>query len=119
MNRKKVRVILSEEAEEAYEYLNKMAPESKFEKTIFKAIKNKVDLIKDNPHYGEPISKKQIPKKYVDKYGITNLFWVKLPNYWRMLYTLTQGDTVIEIIAFVVDIVDHKEYDKIFGYKKK
>jgi hypothetical protein len=36
-----------------------------------------------------------------------------------MLYTLTSGDSVVEIIAFVVDICDHKEYDKIFGYKKK
>jgi hypothetical protein len=60
-----------------------------------------------------------IPKKYIDEYGVTNLFWVKLPNYWRMIYTLTSGETFVEIIAFVVDIFDHKEYDKVFGYSKK
>ncbi len=116
---KTVRVILSEDAEEVYNYLNKQAPHSKIEKTIFNAVKKKVELIKMNPHYGEPISKKLIPKKYVDKYGITNLFWIKLPNFWRMIYTLTGGETVVEIIAFVIDIYNHKEYDKVFGYAKK
>jgi len=116
---KKVRVILSEEAEEAYNYLNEHASESKIERSILNSINKKVELLKANPHYGDPISKKLIPKEYVEKYGITNLFRVKLSNYWRMLYTLTDGETVIEIIAFVLDIIDHDEYDKKFGYSKK
>jgi hypothetical protein len=116
---KTVRVILSKDAEEAYTYLNEQAPSSKIERTILNAVKKKVDLIKTNPHYGEPISKKMIPRKYIEQYGVNNLFWVELPNFWRMLYTLTEGDSVVEIIAFVVDICDHKEYDKIFGYRKK
>ena len=116
---KAVRVILSKDAEAAYKYLNEQAPSSKIERTILNAVKKKVDLIKMNPHYGEPISKKLIPRKYTEEYGVNNLFWVELPNFWRMLYTLTSGDSVVEIIAFVVDICDHKEYDKIFGYKKK
>jgi hypothetical protein len=116
---KTVRVILSKDAEVVYKFLNKQATNSKIEKTILKAVKKKVELIKVNPHYGEPISKKLIPKKYIDEYGVTILFWVKLPNFWRMIYTLTSGETVVEIIAFVVDILDHKEYDKVFGYSKK
>jgi hypothetical protein len=36
-----------------------------------------------------------------------------------MLYTLTNGETEIEIIAFVLDVLDHKKYDKKFGYKGK
>jgi len=31
------------------------------------------------------------------------------------MYTIT-GDEV-EIIAFVLDIFNHKDYDKLFGYK--
>lgn len=114
-----VRVILSKDAEEVYRYLNKQAPHSKIEKSILNAVKKKVELIKMNPHYGEPISKKLIPKKYVEEYGVTNLFRVKLPNFWRMIYTLTSGETVVEIIAFVIDIYSHKEYDKVFGYIKR
>jgi len=41
------------------------------------------------------------------------LFRVELPNFWRMYYTLTDDENQIEIIAFVLDILDHKEYDKI------
>ncbi|MDG6218827.1 MAG: hypothetical protein QCI00_05255 [Candidatus Thermoplasmatota archaeon] len=58
-----------------------------------------------------------IPQEYKDKYGITNLFRVELPDYWRRLYTLTDGESKIEIIAFVLDIIDHELYDKKFSYK--
>lgn len=113
-----VRVILSPEAEEAYNLLNKAAAESKIEKSILNSIEKKKELIKANPHYGEPIAKDKIPKEYKQKYGVTNLFWVELSNFWRMLYTLTNNETEIEIIAFVLDIIDHKKYNKKFGYKK-
>jgi len=113
-----VKIILSPEAKEVYKYLNEQAPNSKTERMILKAIKQKSYLIKLNPHYGDPISKKLIPKEYIEKYKITNLFRIELPNFWRMLYTLTEGETKIEIIAFVVDIIDHKIYNKKFGYKR-
>lgn len=116
---KAVRVILSPEAEEVYDYLNKQSENSKIERTILRAIGKKIELIKTNPHYGDPISKNLIPKEYKEKYGVTNLFRVELPNFWRMLYTLTDGETEIEIIAFVLGILDHQKYDKKFGYRGK
>jgi len=115
---KKIRVIFSPEAEEVYNHLNAQAVKSKTESTIFNAIHKKVELIKVNVHYGNPIAKKLIPKEYQVKYGITNLFRVELPHFWRMLYSLTDGEAEIEIIAFVLDVIDHKEYDKKFGYRK-
>ena len=115
---KKIKVILSPEAKEVYEFLNRESQNSKFEKTILNALHNKIEHIKNNIHYGQPIAKKLIPQEYFVKYGITNLFRVELPNYWRMLYTLSNGESEIEIIAFVLDLVDHKVYDKKFGYKK-
>ncbi|KKL71509.1 hypothetical protein LCGC14_2094170 [marine sediment metagenome] len=115
---KDVRVIFSPEAKEVYEYLNRESPNSKTERTILKSVTQKIGFIKTNPHYGNPVSKNKIPKEYKSKYGNINLFRVELPNFWRMLYTLTEGETKIEIIAFVLDIIDHKTYDKMFGYKK-
>ena len=112
-----IRITLSPEAEEIYKYLNEQALSSKIERSILNAFHKKKDLIKINPHYGDPVAKRLIPGDYVVKYGTTNLFRVELPNYWRMLYTLTDGGTEIEIIAFVLDIIDHKRYDKKFGYK--
>lgn len=114
---KKVRLVLSPEAEDAYIKLNEVATDSKIERSILNSIDKKKVLIKANPHYGEPIAKDKIPSDYKEKYGVTNLFWVELSNYWRMLYTLTNNDTEIEIIAFVLDIIDHEKYNKRFGYK--
>ncbi len=120
------RIKLSPEAEEVYNYLNNEVAEVKKAKKkrtpevrIFEAFQKKKDLVKVNKHYGEPIAKSKIPKKFREKYGITNLFWVELPHFWRFLYSLTDGDSEIEIIAFVLDIVNHKKYNKLFGYKKK
>ncbi|MBS3101552.1 hypothetical protein J4204_05480 [Candidatus Woesearchaeota archaeon] len=114
---KRVRVIFSPEAEEVYKYLTKQAPSSKTESMILNAVNKKIELIKLNIHYGNPVAKNLIPKEYRIKYGVTNLFRIELPQFWRMLYTLTNGDTEIEIIAFVLDVIDHKTYDKKFGYK--
>ncbi len=116
---KQIRIKFSPEAEEVYKHLNKEAADSKLERMILNAINQKVDLIKQNPHYGDGISKKLMPKEYIIKYGITNLFRVELPNFWRMLYTLTNDEQQIEIIAFILDIIDHDTYNKKFGYKKK
>ncbi len=116
---KTVRVIFSPEAETVYKYLNEQAASSKVERSILNAIQKKVELIKANIHYGNPIAKSLIPEEYKAKYGVKNLFRVELPNFWRMLYTLTDGETEIEIIAFVLDILNHDEYDKKFGYRKK
>lgn len=113
---KQVRVVLSPEAEEVYNYLNEKAPASKIERSILNAINKKKELIKANVHYGEPIAKAKIPAEYIHKYGVNNLFWVSLPNDWRMLYTLTSSGE-IEIVAFVLDIMDHGKYNKKFGYR--
>lgn len=66
-----------------------------------------------------PIAKPLIPAEYKAKYGTTNLFRVERPQFWRLLYTLTNADTPDEIVALVVDIIDHETYDKKFGYRGK
>jgi len=35
-----------------------------------------------------------------------------------MLYTITNGNQGVKILVIVIDITDHKKYDKMFGYKK-
>ncbi len=116
---KAVRLILSPDAEQVYRDLNKKAPTSKLERSILNAIGKKAELIKANPHYGDAISKDKIPQDYKQKYGIANLFRVELPQFWRMLYSLTNGESEIEIIAFVLEISGHGKYDKMFGYRRK
>jgi hypothetical protein len=121
---KKVSIELKGDAEEAYKLLNKSVGEQKAkginnseEISLLNGISRAFDLIENNPFYGRNAKKKQIPGYYTIKYNLSNLFIVNLPQFWRMIYTLESDK--IEIIAFVLDIFDHKEYDKRFGYKKK
>lgn len=108
----------SNEAKKSFILLIQKSINSKQEKTLLRAILKKSEFIKQDDHYGDAIAKKLIPREYKEKYNVTNLFRVELPNYWRMLYTL-RGDNEVEIIAFVLDIINHKQYDKKFKYKKK
>jgi len=75
------------------------------------------DVIANNPFYGENAKKDLIPREYRQKYDADNLFIVDLPDYWRMIYTLESDE--IEIIAFVLDIIDHNQYNKKFGFRKR
>ena len=121
---KPTKVILLDEADSEYRKLNeivgqqtKEGKENTEEMQLLRSIKQKTEFIKANPFYGDNLPKALIPNEYTIKYSAKNLWRVELTNYWRMLYTI-KGDQV-EIICFVLDILDHKEYDKKFGYRKK
>jgi len=110
-----IKVILSQVANDTYIKLK--VSTKKIEKSIFNSVCEKLELIKQDPKIGESIKKKLIPKEYKSNYGITVLYKIRLANYWRLLYTIK--DNELEIIAIIVDIVDHDEYNDIFGFKKK
>ncbi|MFA6330372.1 MAG: hypothetical protein WCX64_06905 [Candidatus Micrarchaeia archaeon] len=113
------KVAFSREAQEIYSRLNGEANRSKVSRSILRAINAKIGLIKGNFRYGQPIAKALIPTEYRLKYGVTNLYHVKLPMFWRMLYSVVPGDGGVEIIAFVLDVIDHPTYDKKFGCKRQ
>ncbi len=110
---KEVRVLLRGQGKEAYLELKKRR--DKEAKSILKSFDRIKEILKENPQYGDPIKKDLIPDEF-KKLGINNLYRVELSNYWRILYTI-EGNK-IEILLFVLNIVDHKEYNKLFGYKK-
>ena len=115
-----VRVVLLDDADAEFKRLNEIAgeqarggKENTSEMQLLKSIKQKSEFIKSNPFYGDSIPKNKIPDDYI----VTNLWRVEITGYWRMLYTI-KGDTV-EIVCFILDILDHPSYDKKFKYKKK
>lgn len=61
------------------------------------------------------MERKLWPNEYRVKYQLNNLWRLRLDCSWRMLYTL-KGENV-SIIALVLDVMDHKEYDRLFGYR--
>ena len=112
MFNKEVRILLKDQAKESYIELKKR--NDKESRTLLNSIERIFNILKQNPQYGNPIKKELIPKSILIL-GIKNLYRIELSNYWRMLYTI-EGNK-IEILIFVLKIVDHKEYNKLFGYK--
>ncbi|MFH1590710.1 MAG: hypothetical protein ABIC95_02170 [archaeon] len=80
---------------------------------LLRSIQKKADLLKRNPFYGNSIVKQLIPKHY----DVKNLWRTTLANYWRMLYTI--GSEGEDTVVFIIDILDHKRYDKVFGYRRQ
>ncbi len=73
-----------------------------------------LDQIKKNPKYGQLIPTKQVPREYKKK-GFYYAFWVKLTNSWRLIYTVTAYGK-IEILAIILDYMNHKDYERKFKY---
>jgi hypothetical protein len=64
---------------------------------------------------GLQIRKELIPKEYVRKYGINNLWKYDLPDGWRLIYSLGTDD--LGVLSIVIEWMDHKNYERRFGYK--
>ena len=106
---KEVQVILSEEAAEEYNELNRIVGEelqrgvtSSVHQSIFRSIDRVKGWLKENPFAGDQVKKSQIPDYYTQKYGVTNLWRIELSNYWRLIYTIQSNE--VEIIDFVLDM---------------
>ncbi len=115
---KTIKVILKDQAREEYEALSKIVGEQKQkgktnseELRLLRSIDRKVAILKYNPAYGQNIPKTLIPKVL----DVDNLFRVELTHYWRMLYTIRTNE--VEIVSFVLYILDHPTYDKLLGYR--
>ena len=65
---------------------------------------------------GESIQKQQIPKYYVDKYGVNNLYRLRLDRARRLCYTLVSDEEGVKVVVLEV-FPDHKSYNRRFGYK--
>ena len=121
---KEVKIVLSAEAIEEYNELNKIVGNelqrgvtSSVHQSILRSIERAKGWLKENPFAGDQIKKGQMPDYYIQKYGVTNLWRIELSDYWRLIYTIQSNE--VEVIDFVLAIIDHKEYDKKFGYKRK
>ncbi len=84
---------------------------------LLTSINNAIRNLKVNPYYGDLIPRKYLTKKVVKKYGTNKIFRVELVGYWRLLYTII-GEKA-RIIAFILEYMNHDEYNKLFSYKKR
>src|SRR3989344_2791631 len=101
-------VFISDELEESFNSL----PENDFLK---RAITRAVEDLKQNAFTGIQIPKRLIPKDYIRKYEINNLWKYDLPKGWRLLYTVT-SENEVELISAILEWFDHKNYERKFKY---
>lgn len=72
--------------------------------------------IENDPFCGIQIPKKLIPKEYIKKYKVKNLWKYDLPRAWRLIYSIEGG--TLKIVTIVLEWMNHKEYEKRFKYKR-
>lgn len=71
--------------------------------------------LREDMFCGESVQKRQIPKYYVEKYELNNLYVMKLDSSKRLAYTLSSNG--IGVGVYLVEVfLTHKDYEERFGY---
>jgi len=83
-------------------------------KYLLELISKATAKLAQNPEAGKKIPRKLWPREYVQKYDVRNLWKYNLDSYWRMIYMLTGNQ--VEMFLIYLEYLDHKEYDRKFGY---
>lgn len=76
-----------------------------------KWIQSMADALKENKFAGELVRKSQIPKVYIERFKVNNLYRYGHPEGYRSFYT------IIDKCPHILDLMSHPEYDKVFRYK--
>lgn len=81
---------------------------------LYKSINQALDNIEENAFCGIQIPKKLIPKEYIAKYELHNLWKYNLPKGWRLLYSIVNDEIVV--VSLILEWFNHKDYEKRFKY---
>jgi mRNA-degrading endonuclease HigB of HigAB toxin-antitoxin module len=73
-----------------------------------------IDEMKQDKNLGDYIKKKPWPDKYVKTHEVANLYRLEIGGNHRLIYTI-RGRTEDRVYQ-LLDLLTHKEYDKLFGY---
>ncbi len=102
-------VIIHPDASVQYEKLERSAAAGSHpDGAAWKKVGMAFERVRADGQWGEVIPKSQIPLRFVQKYGVTNLYCVDLPSFRRCSYTILGRDVIF------LDIVDHRKYDRLF-----
>jgi hypothetical protein len=72
------------------------------------------DEMKQDKNLGDYIKKKPWPEKYIKMHDVTNLYRREIGGNHSLIYTIRgrKEDKVYQLL----DLLSHKEYDRLFGY---
>jgi hypothetical protein len=90
-------VVITGAAKQEFDELNKVVGEEiakgitgSDHQTLLNSVKQKIELLRDNPEYGNHIPKNRIPKEYVRDFDVNNLWKMNLSGAWKMIYTIRE-----------------------------
>ena len=92
------------------ELKNSNTEDKKLYKWIFRAFED----LEENAFCGIQLPKRLIPKLYIDKYGVDNLWKYDLPRGWRLIYSVTNGH--ICVLSIILEWMNHTDYERRFNY---
>jgi Txe/YoeB family toxin of Txe-Axe toxin-antitoxin module len=98
----------NEKVQKAFEKLKK--EDLKMYEILLRAF----DDIENNVFCGIQIPKKLIPKEYIKKFNVKNLWKYNLPDAWRLIYSV-EGKNLL-IVSIILEWMDHKTYEGRFNY---
>ena len=102
---------INEKVQKAFE---KLEEGNYDDKELKRYIERAFNDIRKNAFCGIQIPKRLIPAEYIRKFNIKNVWKYNLPDAWRLIYSLESKK--LYIISIILEWMDHKEYERIFGY---
>ncbi len=90
---------------------------SKDHRTLRDALERLFDVLVQDFQHGEVVRRPRIPPKLIARFGIGNLYVEDLPGFHRMLYTVEGTES--SVIVIVLAVLDHREYDRLFGFRRR
>ena len=96
---------------EAFEKLQSSKTE---DQKLHKWINRAMDDLEEDAFCGIQIPKKLIPKTYIEKYEVDNLWKYDLPTGWRLIYSVADGEVCV--LSIILEWMNHKNYERRFNY---
>ena len=81
---------------------------------VKKWLEDMMAVLLENMFAGERIPKEKVPQYYIQRLGVHNLYHYTHPGAYRSVYTiLNEGKGSY---CLVIDLLNHHDYNKRFGY---
>lgn len=81
---------------------------------ISRGLNEAFDALARDAFSGIQVPKRLIPRSYITRYGIDNLWKYNFHKNWRLMYSV--GGDGENVIALILEWLPHKEYERRFGY---
>ena len=81
---------------------------------LYKFLERAFKDLEKNAFDGIQMPKNLIPKSYIQKYNIDNLWKYDLPRGWRLIYFITRDEIIV--LSVILEWMNHKDYEKRFSY---